>query len=308
MKAQKVFGSATGMMLGIAIARMTPKRFGYWLAARIAQLMAWRRNELFCTLRTNLAHVLPDDIDAQALDAAAERVIYHAGVSYYDLFRVGVDDHIAGRAPIRYDPVEWERTIAALTDGRGTVLVGPHVGNFDLAAQWIAAQGIEIQALSLADPTTGNRAQNWLRRRRGMIVTPISVTALRMAMERLRKGGVVLTGVDRPVSPHDEPVLFFDAPARLPDGHVRLALQTDAWVVAASCVLEPDGCWVLHMAPPLEMERTGKRDADIRHNVRRVLKVIEALIRLAPDQWMMFEPVWEYPARNCPHRVRGMPR
>jgi len=308
MKAQGVLGSAPGMMLGIAIARATPKRFGYWLAARIARFSARRRNNLFCTLRTNLAHVLPPESAPEELDAAAERVIYHAGVSYYDMFRAGVDDYVAGRAPIRYDPVEWERTLDVLNDGRGTVLVGPHVGNFDLAAQWIAAQGVEIQALSLADPTTGNRMQNWLRRRRGMLVTPISMSALRAAVARLRKGGVVLTGVDRPVSPDDEPVQFFDAPARLPDGHVRLALQTDAWVVAASCVLEPDGCWVLHVPPPLEMERTGNREADVRRNVRRVLEVIEGLIRLAPDQWEMFEPVWEYPAHDCTHGVKGTPR
>lgn len=308
MKVEGVLGSAPAMMAGIAIARATPKRFGYWLAARVARSMARRRNNLFCTLRTNLSHVLPTDIDADELDAMAERVIYHAGVSYYDMFRAGVDDYVAGRAPIRYDPVEWERTLEVLTDGRGTVLVGPHVGNFDLAAQWIAAQGIEIQALSLADPTAGNRMQNWLRRRRGMIVTPISVTALRSAVARLRKGGVVLTGVDRPISPNDEPVLFFDAPARLPDGHVRLALQTNARVLAASCVLEPDGCWVLHVPPPIEMERTGNREKDVRRNVRRVLEVIEYLIRLAPDQWEMYEPVWEYPARGCPHGARGAPR
>ena len=308
MKAQtqNLLDSAPAMMLGIAMARATPRRFGYWLAARIARFMARRRNTLFCTIRANLAHVLREGTSVQELDAAAERVIYHAGRGYYDTFRTGVDDYVAGRAPIRYDPAEWERTLEVLRSrpgspgDRGTVLVGPHVGNFDLAAQWIAAQGLEIQALSLAEPTTGNRMQNWLRRRRGMIVTPIGVSALRLAVSRLRKGGVVLTGVDRPVSPDDEPVPFFGAPARLPDGHVRLALQTDARVLAASCTLDSDGCWMLRVPPPIEMERTGHREEDVRRNVRRVLAVIEGLILRAPDQWLMFVPVWEDPAPGCP--------
>ena len=281
------------MMLGIGIARATPKRFGYWLASRVARYVARRRNPLFCTIRANLSRILPEGTPADTLDATAERVIANAGHAYIDMFRTGVDDYVAGRAPIRYDVAEWERVLEVLREGRGTVLVGPHLGNFDLAAQWIAAQGIEIQALSLAEPTMGNRAQNWLRRRRGMLVTPIDVPALRLAMARLRKGGVVLTGVDRPVSDEDELVPFFGAPARLPDGHVRLALQTNARIVVACCILDRDGCWTLHIAPPIEMERTGDREGDRRRNVRRVLAVVEEMIRMAPDQWLMFVPVWD---------------
>lgn len=307
-KAQDLLGGAAGMMLGIAIARAPPRRFGYWLVARIARFMAWRRNTLFCIIRGNLAHILPVGISPQELDAAAERVIYHAGRGYYDMFRAGVDDYVAGRAPIRHDAAEWELALEVLHSDRGAVLVGPHVGNFDLAAQWITAQGVEMQALSLAEPTTGNRIQNWLRRRRGIIVTPIGVSALRLAVARLRKGGVVLTGVDRPVAPDDEPVPLFGTPARLPDGHVRLAMQANVPVLVASCTLEPDGCWMLHVAPPLEMERTGDREGDIRRNVRRVLAVVEDLIRMAPDQWLMFVPVWDEPARRCPPEQGTPPR
>jgi len=40
------------------------------------------------------------------------------------------------------------------------------------------------------------------------------------------------------------------------------------------------------------METTGDRAQDVRHNVRRVLAIIEEMIRQAPDQWLMFVPVW----------------
>jgi lauroyl/myristoyl acyltransferase len=40
------------------------------------------------------------------------------------------------------------------------------------------------------------------------------------------------------------------------------------------------------------MERTYDRALDVRHNTRRVLAIIEEMIRLAPDQWLMFVPVW----------------
>lgn len=292
MKAQKILGSPPFIMLGVAIARLTPKRFGYWLARRVAQDMSRRCNHLFSTLRANLRHVVGSQASEQDLNRLAENAIYHAGCTYFDMFRARCQDIRQGRVTVRIDPEAWALAKSVLSDQRGAVLVGPHMSNFDLAAQWITAQGIQMQALSLATPDLGTRVVNWLRERRGMTMTPIDVRSLRLALERLRQGGVVLTGVDRPVSKDDEPILFFDAPARMPSGHVRLAIQTSARIVVACCVQEPDGYYSLRLAPPLEMEISGDRAHDVHHNMLRVLAVIEDMIRQAPDQWLMFVPVW----------------
>lgn len=297
MQAQKILGSPPFIMLGLVIARVTPKRFGYWLAHSIARWMAKRRNHLFKTLRANLRHVLPQASE-QELDKLAENAIYHAGCTYFDMFRTRRQDLIAGRANVRVASDTWEQVKRALSDGQGVILVGPHMSNFDLAAQWIAAQGVQMQALSLAMPDWGTRVVNWLRKRRGIVITPIDVRSLRLAMERLRQGGVVVTGVDRPVPQEDELTLFFDAPARMPRGHVRLALQTGARIVVACCIQEPDGYYALHFAPPLNMKVTGNRIEDVRHNVRCVLSIVEEMIRKAPDQWLMFVPVWSQEESN----------
>jgi len=292
MKAQRILGSPPFIMLGVAIARLTPKRFGYWLARRMARDMSRRRNHLFSTLRANLKHVVGPQASEQHLDRLAENAIYHAGCTYFDMFRARRQDLERGRGTVRIDPDAWALTRSVLSDKQGAVLVGPHMSNFDLAVQWMTAQGIQIQALSLAMPDLGTRVVNWLRTHRGMTMTPIDVRSLRLALERLRRGGVVMTGVDRPVSRDDDPTPFFDAPAKMPTGHVRLALQTGTRIVVACCVQEPDGYYALRLAPPLDMETTGDRAQDVRHNVRRVLAIIEEMIRQAPDQWLMFVPVW----------------
>lgn len=292
MKYQTDPGSPPFVLLAIVLARILPRRFGYWVARKVSRRMSQRRSHMFRALRANLAHVVGPAIGDGDLDALAESALYHAGCTYVDMFRTTVDDYRSGRVQVRVDPKEWALARQAMLDERGTVLVGAHMSNFDLAAQWFAAQGIEIQALSLARPSSGTRVINWLRRRRGIVVTPIDVSSLRMAVARLRRGGVVLTGVDRPVSEDDEPVLFFGAPARLPVGHIRLAMQTESRVLVACCVQEPDGQYGVRLSAPLEMERTGDRVGDIGHNCRRVLAVLEEIIRQAPDQWLMFAPVW----------------
>jgi phosphatidylinositol dimannoside acyltransferase len=292
LKAQDILGSPPFVLLGVGIARTLPRRLGYWLARQTARRMAQRRNHLFRTLCRNYTHVDPQASVAQ-LESMAEQALYHAGRTYFDMFRNSLRDYRTGKVTVRVDADEWAATRATFAGEHGTVLVGPHMSNFDLAMQWFEAQGIAMQVLGLAGPTAGTRVLNWVRGRRGVTLTPITVSSLRQAMLRLRAGGVVTTGVDRPVSLDDEPLPFFGTPARLPSGHVRLALQTGARILVACCLQDDDGIYRIRMAPALSMETSDNRQEDIRHNTRRVLAVVEKLIAQTPEQWLMFVPVWE---------------
>lgn len=299
MKAQSILGTPPVIVLGFVLARLLPPSIGHWVARRFARWMTRRRINMFCTIRANLRHVVKPGTSEAELDHMAEQAIYYMIRSNYDMLHTTMKDYRQGRAPIRLDPTEWQQALQIFQEGRGTILVGPHMSNFDLAMQWIAAQGIEIQALSLAHPNLGTRTINRLRMHRGIEMTPIDVHSLREAVARLKRGGIVVTGVDRPASADDEHFPFFGVPAPMPAGPVRLALQTNARIVAACCVQEPDGVYRIHLAPPLEMERTGKRADDIRHNEQRLLEIIEGMIRMAPEQWLMFVPVWPEENTNC---------
>ena len=91
----------------------------------------------------------------------------------------------------------------------------------------------------------------------------------------------------------DEPVPFFGRPARVPSGHIRLALKTGAVVVVGYCILSPDTQRdTIYLNPPLELVRTGDREEETQINLRRVLDVLQDAIRRWPGQWQMFVPVW----------------
>ena len=292
MKNYTSLGAPGFVVLAMILARIIPRRLGYRPARRASRWMRRRRSRPFRTLRANLAHIVGPEASDGDLDALAESALSHAGCTYLDMFRATVEDCRRRRVQVKVDPEEWALGKQALLDERGTVLVGAHMSNFDLAGQWIAAQGIEMQALGLASPDRVARAMNWLRRRRGIVVTPSGVSSLRMAIARLRRGGVVVTGVDRPVSKEGDLTPFFGTPARLPVGHIRLAMQTDSRALVACCVQEPDGQYAVRLSAPLEMERSDDRARDVAHNCRRVLAIIEEVIRQAPDQWLVFVPVW----------------
>ena len=281
------------MRLAMQLSQYTPERIGHHLSWWSASTISRLKPAVYRVVQSNLGPVVGTMVDRPTLDQMARKVLYLALRGYFDLFR-------ALRLPEEkmtalVELPDETRAVARSMWNReqGTVMVFPHIGNFDLGGHAILRLVPEMQLLTLPDPPPGFQLLNESRRRGGVRVTPLSTDALREAIKLLRRGGVVSTAGDRPVSDLDAPVSFFGRPARVPSGHVRLALKTGANVVLAYCVLSPKTQrYVMHLEPPMEMIRTGDREEDLRLNMRRVLDGLERVIRIWPEQWQMFVPVW----------------
>ena len=296
MEIRQIANSAAALRFGHWLGRHMPLRVGYALADGLTGLLARRdQSALMETLQRNLAVVLDADPSDDRVRRAARENLRHAGRVYIDLYHalgVGPEAFVAS---VKSGPLLDYFLERMQNEKRGVVVVTAHMSNFDLAGLAFAYRGVRLTALGFAEPTSGYNLQNQVRLEGGIDFLPIDVSALRKAVEVLRRGGIVATGIDRP-DPFGggEMVPFFGRPARLPVGHVRLALQTGSPIVVASCEYRAsDRCYVVHVSRWLEVERIGTRQEDIMHNVRRVLEVTEGLIAAHPEQWMMFYPVWE---------------
>jgi KDO2-lipid IV(A) lauroyltransferase len=166
------------------------------------------------------------------------------------------------------------------------------MSNFGLALLVLGAHGLPAQILSLAAPQAGFDLLDDLRRGEGLEMTPISSQSLRAAIRRLRDGGLVVTGVDRPVPGERTLVEFFGRPAYLPVGLARLALMTGATVLVGACTYEPEQGYTLDISGPVEMVDTGNRQEDALSSMRRLAVVMEGYVRARPEQWLMLHPVW----------------
>lgn len=279
--------------LSMAATQYMPEGIGHRLSWFVAGLLTRLKPAVYEVVQTNLKQVLGSGVEAKTLEQAVRQVFYTTMRGYFDLFRAVRLPHEQLVALVELS--EEARAVARSLWKRegGSVLVFPHLGNFDLGGQAAAAYLPETQVLTLPNPPPGFQMANEIRRRSGVQVTPLSSVALRQAIQLLRRGGVVSLAGDRPVSDLDELVSFFGSPARVPSGHVRLALRTGAVVVVICCVLSPDtGRYTVHFEPPIEMIRTGNRNEEVQLNMRRVLDALEAVIRRWPEQWQMYVPVW----------------
>lgn len=290
---QRLVSGPWAIRLGLFFGRHTPEEVGHrlswWAAGAICRL----KPAVYRIVRSNLGPVLGEGVDRQTLEWTTRRVLYTAIRGYFDLFRalrLSEEEMIAlvdvPEATIAVARSLWNR------EG-GSLIVFPHLGSFDLVGHAIVPYLPEMQLFTLPDPPPGFEMLNESRRRSGVTVTPLSSTALRQAIKLLRRGGVVSLAGDRPVSDLDEPFPFFGRPARLPSGHVRLALKTGAVVSIAYCTLFPETQrYAMHLEPPMEMVRTGNRDEELQLNMQRILAALERIIRRWPDQWQVLVPVW----------------
>ncbi len=291
MRLENVLNNKTITQNGIRFAQALPPRMGYTLSDWAAAVIAFARPAIYRTVQTNLRHVLGANVDPARLAAATRAVFANAARFNYEFFHA-IDYSEAQLVREIFIPPEMVAMIQDNTaQGRGTLLLGTHMGNFNLGILGLSACGLSIQALSLANPNQGFVLLNRLRGRGGMYLTPITPQSLRQAIGHLKRGGVVMTAFDRPIPEERQLVTFLGKPAYFAPGPARLAVMTRACVVMGSCHYEPDTGHVLH-AQPVEMTYTGDKQQDIATSVARMAQVLEHYVRQRPEQWMMFYPFW----------------
>jgi lauroyl/myristoyl acyltransferase len=278
----------------ILLGRLLPRRLGLKLANRIGKLLGKKKNSrMVRAIRANqwVIHkgaLLPEDLDQLPVDVfqSAARCLFD-----YCYFLSRPEEL---RSIVEFSP-QVQMITSRIQQEQPTVIVAPHLSNFDLMGYALALKGLDIQVLSFPNPNVSYQLQNRIRRRVGIGVTPMNLTAFRQARRRLRRGGSILTGLDRPLEgAHREKYrpIFFGHECALPVVYVRMALEADAPVFVMAATSQPGQTYRLTGSDPIWMESSPDLDTEILSNAHRVHSKAEGLIRSHARQWAMFYPIW----------------
>jgi lauroyl/myristoyl acyltransferase len=273
--------------LAAATAPRLPRPLRAWLATRLAGTLASRFPQERAAVRRNLARVHPGR-EAAWLDAAVDRVFERFAVCFADLLSLNreppsvLSRHVKGvhdQTPTR----------EALARGRGCVSLTAHLGNWELAGRLLAVLGRPVHVVMApeVDPAVGalldREAPPGVRFVR--LTSPVVAVGL---VSALRRGDLVAFQLDRALGGRgDTAVPFFGAPVPFPLGPFLTAAAAGAPVVAAFCVLEPDGAYRLHVEPEISVSRGTEEEA-----LRAAVAILERRVRAHWDQWFNFYDVW----------------
>jgi phosphatidylinositol dimannoside acyltransferase len=128
----------------------------------------------------------------------------------------------------------------------------------------------------------------------GLHVHSTEPGALGALTAALRRGALVALVLDRDVSGTGEPVEFFGVPTRLPTAAVLLGLRTGAPLVPTFAYRLRDARLLVTARPAITLTR-GPRGlrVDLQQGLHVVARLLEEGIARAPEQWVVFEPIWK---------------
>ena len=277
-----------------------PPRFGYWFGNLVADWFSRRKNSTMArVVRANQWVIRGEQSSPEELDWAVKSVFRHAARCYYDLYHNLNNPEALNRLAPPTPKEEWIIN-RSQEDGEGMMVVGPHLSGFDLVLLALAHRGLRGQGLSPTQPPGGYEIQNRYRASTGIELTPINRSSLHQAIKYMKNGGLAFTGIDRPVDGDKSQLQFFGRPSQLPTGPVRLAMKAQVPVMIVAAQHRSDGLYHLLASDPIPMEKYRDRTTAVRRNAEAVLSVLEDFIQGAPEQWLMFFPVWPQAVEEVP--------
>lgn len=290
---------------GVFVTGIAPRRLSFAIArfvGGISYYIMGLRRDVACE---NFSHVLGKPCDDPDVRRVAHESFKNFAVLMRDvmLYPSMSMQELENRITI-HNPEHFEQGLAP---GKGMIIVSAHFGNMDLPSAVMANRFTPIALVSetlrpreLMDYLTKIRSD------RKINMYPYD-RAPRKLVESLKRSEMAAFLIDFGVTHHFDmhivPVTLFGAETKFPTGPAQLALLTGASIIVGHAHVNPDGHIDVFTNPPLLPTRTGDRKRDIELTMQKIAKLMEDFIRLYPEQWYIFRPMWsdaETLKRNIP--------
>jgi KDO2-lipid IV(A) lauroyltransferase len=180
-----------------------------------------------------------------------------------------------------------EHLVAAVSEGRGAIVLAPHMGNWEFIAPYL---GLHYQATLMYQPPKNLALDKIIfesRENTGSKLVPTNTSGVKAQWRVLKKGGVVGVLPDQvPPAESGAYAPFFGVPALTPTMTFNLLSRTGARAVMAYAKrVEGTGDFILVIEPAPE----GIYSSDVQVSLSAMNAGIERCVMAAPQQYQ-----WEY--------------
>jgi KDO2-lipid IV(A) lauroyltransferase len=210
---------------------------------------------------------------------------------WFDTFHVALESDEA--IVERFHTVDVDHLWGALGEGKGAICALPHIGNWDAAGRWLAAEGEPV--VSVAEQLEPARLFDlFLEHRQALGMEIIGTAHARVGQllaGRLAENRVVALIADRDLNGRGVDVTMFGRNCKLPAGPALLSISTGAPLLVCR-VYQTHEDWVCIFGEPLRVEPSGDRRADVVKLTGMMARGFERAIAAAPSDWHMFQPGW----------------
>jgi KDO2-lipid IV(A) lauroyltransferase len=226
---------------------------------------------------------------------------HHLGVSLIEFLRLPDMTHEEINSLVRVAGAE--HLDAALSAGRGAVLLTGHIGNWEMGGTALAVQGYPMTAIARPqDNPTLNALLLRIREAHGMDIVPL--TDVRACITTLRQNRFLAILGDVNAKQPGAFVQFFGRPAATYTGAAYLAMTTGASLIPIFDERLPDYSHCITVQPPIIVSNTGDRRHDLLVTTMRAQFVIQEEVRRRPHEWFWQLQRWKTRPENTPNPER----
>ncbi|MGH9744415.1 MAG: lysophospholipid acyltransferase family protein [Candidatus Acidiferrum sp.] len=269
-----------------------PRRFARSYAVFVGRLLFSLRPKLQKTAEFNLRLAFPDWTDAQRKEVT-RKMVRNLGwmAAEFARFPRLTKENIEKVVILE----NHENFLEGFRRGNGVLYLTGHIGAWELSSFAHALYGYPLHYM--ARPLDNQRLDDLVNKYRCFSGNrPIFKNeSARVMLKILKDAGTVGILADQNTLPAEGVFVdFFGKPACTTTGIARVALHTDAAVVPGYAYWDDSiQKYRLRFEPAVELTRTGDTERDVFENTQRFAKVIEAIIRKHPDQWVWVHKRWK---------------
>lgn len=184
--------------------------------------------------------------------------------------------------------------------GRGSVVALPHAGNWDAAAAWVVANGLQLVTVAeRLKPEGVFRQFIAYREKLGMEVLPLTGgqrSPIDVLCEKAQAGYTIALLAERDLSARGVEVDFFGGRTRMPPGPALVALRTGASLYASDMWFS--GKQALGMLHPIRPATEGSLADRARATTQLLANQFEKGIAEHPQDWHMLQKMWLNPRKQ----------
>ena len=185
----------------------------------------------------------------------------------------------------------------AVTAGKGVILLGMHMGNWELITAYAKRSGLFMTAATANFPDQRiNQLMISQRKLENMEIMPRGTgMSSRKLFRCLKNKNILILIIDQDTNVPSTWVPFFGIPSKTPVGASVFALKTGASVVSYNVIRENDGTFRLKFETLGIFGRNHpSMEQDVYSVSRKINQHLEQRIRENPQQWAWFHRRWRH--------------
>ena len=284
----------------------------YYLLKTISTIVSWLPYSLVVIIGKGLGHIYHRVAKKQRLRAEKtikERLGYSDEQAYVTIRKLFIQLGITFlemlyMPALNKDNIEKYVTFdrpevlkAALSEGKGVVMLACHMDNWEWLGAALAMNGFPLSAVEKPQPNhVYSDFMNELRRNAGQEIFARGSNEIIGCARAMKKGRMLGLIADQDGGYDGIFVPFLGKMASTPAGPAYFARKFKAPIIPIFIVRNPDGYG--HRAivkDPIRYEVTGDQKVDDYNVTLRMTQEVEKIIKEYPDNWLWFQHRWNTP-------------